>query len=997
MISRATTCVGSLALLRQTTCVGSPALLRPARVVALAACVLAVLARDAPAQEPAADPQPPVERPGDGVVLRLPAGRLRVLFRAPDIVRVTLAADSFSTRPSLAVLPDPGPDTPERRARPVPLDTRVTADSIVLRSAAAVVRIDRRNGALAITDRTGGVLLRAAAPPPDALTPYRDTADPTRPAWSIRQRFRLTPDEGVYGLGQYQDGVLDWRGEHVLLEQSNTMAAIPFAISTRSWGLLWDNYSKTTFDDDSTGTTFWSEVADQLDYYIIVARRPAEAIAGYRRLTGKAPMYPRWAFGYWQSKERYDSRRELLDVAGEFRRRQLPIDALVQDWAYWGIPLDRFSGMVWDSARYPDPAGMLRQLHGDHVHLMASIWGALGSSTGIFLDMQRHGWLYPRPFWADGGRLYDAYDPEARDLYWSYAKRGLLDVGLDAWWMDATEPEFRSTDDRYLTELALEANGRNALGSFARYLTPFSLVHARGVYEHQRATTSDKRVVILTRSAFIGQQRYATTLWPGDLWSSWGVFRNQIAGGLNTSMAGFPYWNTDIGGFISAPHFPQGTADSAFRELHVRWFQFGAFNPMFRTHGTNTPREPWRFGEPGTWSYDALAKADRLRYRLLPYVYSLARDVYARDGSFLRALPLEFPDDTAGRRLGTEFLFGPALLVNPVTRPMRYAPAHEQEWIPMRDLLDSAGVRPGLRLDFFRGTSLDTLAATRPTELFNLTWSGSLADQVLDRPFSVRYTGSVRAEEPGDYTFVLNADSGVRLWLDGRILVDAWEQTGRQEYRVEVALAEPTKHPLRLEYRQATPNTTYLVLEWITPTQRRSLRAADGRWTTYLPAGARWYDFWTGERFAGGQRVTRPAPIDRIPLFVRAGSIVPLGPDLQYADEKLPDPLEIRVYPGADGAFTLYEDQGDGYGYEKGVYATILFRWNDASRTLTIGRRAGSFPGMLRQRSFRIVQVRPGQGTGVEPAGQARVVRYVDSALEVRLQQGGGVAAGPAG
>ncbi len=913
------------------------------------------------------------------VVVSTDAGLLKLAFPAPDVVHVLLVIDSFEVRPapSLVVLPRKGA---------VKVATHETPDSLILTTEKAVVRVDRHTGALGFEDANGTTLLRSAAPPEDALVAYEDSAQPSRPAWSVRQTFRLTSDEGIYGLGQYQDGVLDWRGEHVLMAQANTMATIPFLVSTRGWGVLWDNYSRTTFDDDSTGATFRSEVGDGIDYYVIIGRTPAEAIAGYRRLTGQAPLYPRWAFGYFQSKERYDSRKEVEAVAAEYRRRHLPIDAIVQDWAYWGTALESFSGMVWDPVRYPDPAGMIRGLHQrEHIHLMASIWGALGSRTAIFRDMKARGFLYPHPFWAGDGRVYDTYNAAARDLYWSYAKKGLFDVGLDAWWMDATEPEFTSTDDRHLTELALKSNGRNALGSFARYLTPYSLVHAGSVYDHQRATSSAKRVVILTRSAFAGQQRYATTLWPGDIWSSWGVFRNQVAGGLNTSAAGFPYWNTDIGAFISAPRFPAGVADSAFRELHVRWFQFGALSPMFRTHGTNTPREIWRFGEPGTWAYDALAAADRLRYRLLPYVYSLAWEVTDRGGSFLRALPLEFPGDPAIRRVGTEFMFGPALLVNPVTQPMRYAPAHDEEWIPMRQLVDSAG-RP-LRLDFFRGLSLDTLVATRPTEIFNLTWKGSLPAEVADRPYSARWTGTVRTEEGGVYDLVLNADAGVRLWLDDALLVDAWDNQRALDRRVCVPLAAGSAHTIRIEYRQPTPNTAHVVLGWVTPSRRTQPLAPNGLWTTVLPSATVWHDFWTGERLEarrGAQRVERPAPIDRIPLWVRAGSILPLGPDLQYTDEKPADPIELRVYPGADGATLLYEDEGDSYRSEQGVYATIPLSWDDAAGVLTIGERKGSFPGMLRARTFHIVWVRPGHGGGIDPAPADAVVRYDGRALRVR-------------
>ncbi len=944
-----------------------------------------------------------VRRVPGGIVLGLARGALRVTFHAPDVVHVTLApTGSFSARPSLVVLPATAPVTPA---------VDEGTDVVVVRTGVALVRVWRATGALAIEDGAGRVLVRAAAPGSDAFTPARDTgATADGPAWAVRQRFVLTRDEGLYGLGQYQDGVMNYRGEEVLVAQANTSAAIPFLLSTRGYGVLWDNYSRTVFDDAPAAppsaapaaapdtASLSSDVADGIDYYVVAARHPDDAVAGFRRLTGAAPMYPRWAYGYWQSKEHYDSQRELLGVAAEYRRRRVPVDAIVQDWSYWPGP-DRFSGMVWDPARYPDPAAMARQLHAEHFHFMAVIWPALGDSTAVYRDMAARGFLYPRPHWAPA-RVYDAYDPRARDLYWTYAKRGVWDVGIDAWWMDATEPEFRSTDDRYVTARSTLANGRNALGTFARYLNPYSLLTTRGIYEHQRALTEAKRVVILTRSAFAGQQRYATTLWSGDIWSSWGVFRNQIPAGLNAGMAGLPYWTTDVGGFISSHRFPGGVADPAFRELYVRWFQFGAFCPIFRAHGSNTPREVWQFGGPGDWAYDALVAADSLRYRLLPYVYSLAHGV-REGGTMMRALPLAFPDDRRGYGVGGAFMFGPALLVSPVTRPMRYPPARAQEWIPARDLYAPDGRTRGMRLDFVRGAGRDpfvrdSLVATRPAEVFNLTWAGALPESLAASPYSARYTGVLRAEEGGGYEFVLTTDGGVRLWLGDSLVVDRWDNRDTLEVRHAVRLGAGSAHALRLEYREARPGAGRLLLEWITPSTRARLRP-DPNWATYLPAGADegvarpggtrggWYDFWTGERLAAGRVAVRPAPIARVPLYVRAGSVVPMGPALQYADERAADPIELRVYPGADGAFTLYEDEGDSYRYERGVSATIPIAWNDAAGTLTIGPRAGRFPGMLERRTVRVVFVRPGHGVGLPEATVAdRVVTFDGRAVVVR-------------
>ncbi len=766
------------------------------------------------------------ERTDDGLVLHLERGLLRIQVRDPEIFRITVTqADDFSTREGLVVLPPPNIHE---------WHLIENEDFLVIRTVAAEVKVSRHDGSLAVSRSDGRLILRAAAPSAESFRPIDDLGDQ---AWSVRQRFTLTPAEGIFGLGQYQDGVMNWRGETVLLVQANMIAAIPFLISTRGCGLLWDNYSKTVFSDGNDGMSLWSEVADEIDYYVVAGDRPDDAIAGYRRLTGKAPLYARSAYGYWQSKEHYQTQQEVLDTAAEYRRRGLPIDNIIQDWSFWGEP-DQFSGMIWDSLRYPDPVAMVRELHERYnLHFMAVIWPALGVNTEIHREMKARGFLYPMSHWSPS-LIYDAYNPDARALYWRYAKKGIYDVGLDAWWMDATEPEFRCTDDRYVAEQATKANDRNALGSMARYLNTYSLQTTRGIFENQRALEDGKRVFILTRSAFAGQQRYATTLWSGDLWASWQVFRDQISAGLNASMAGLPYWTSDIGGFVTNHRFPDGVNDPAYRELYARWYQFGAFCPIFRSHGTNTPREIWQFGEPGSWAYDALVEADRLRYRLLPYIYSLAWSVYRNDDTMMRGLALDFPEDPRVYDLNGEYTFGRAMLVSPVTRPMRHPPEHAQEWIPSRNLFNETGTEQGLRLDFFHGIDFDSLVSSRRTDVFNITGTGALPEELANAPYSLRYSGSIKPDESGLHRFVLTTDSGVRLRLDDRLIVDQWDNQEPLVAEPEVEMKAGRNHTLELEYRQPTPNAGRLILEWITPTQHQA-RHASGKRVDDIFAGRR--------------------------------------------------------------------------------------------------------------------------------------------------------------
>jgi alpha-D-xyloside xylohydrolase len=623
--------------------------------------------------------------------------------------------------------------------------------------------------------------------------------------------------EALYGLGQHQAGVWNYRGEAVDLSQDNTNISIPFFLSTNGYGIFWNNTSRCRFNNRFLSALYLSsEVADVVDYYFLYGPEFDKIISGYRELTGAPPLFGRWAYGFWQCKNRYKTQAELLAVARKYRELHIPADNLVQDWFWWitmGEP-------VFDKERYPDPKGMVDELHADHFHLMISVWPYFRRGSQTYDDMDRRGFFIDKTkvsgFHPEGMALYDAFNPEARKYYWNLMDQALFKIGVDAWWLDTTEPE---TEDR---ETNILVNNKTYAGSGARVANLFPLMTTGAVYDGQRAASDRKRVFILSRSAFAGEQRNAATVWSGDINSDWVFLRRQIPAGLNYSLSGLPYWTTDIGGFVSG-----NPDDPSYRELFVRWFQFGTFNPILRVHGTRSTdqNELWSYGAE---AQKILVRFDNLRYRLLPYIYSLAWMTTSQGYTPMRALVMDFRSDVRAANVGNQFMYGPAILVSPVT-------------------------------------------------------------------------------EPG--------------------------ATSR---------------------------------------------------SVYLPQ-ARWYDFWNGSSSEGGKRVEAEAPLDRLPMYVRAGSILPLGPEMEWSTEKPADPIELRVYPGADGDFTLYEDENDNYGYEKGAHAEIPIHWNDAEHALTIGARQGEFPGMLRQRTFRVVVVRADHGVGVEPTvAPDRAVSYSGAAVTVK-------------
>ena len=751
------------------------------------------------------------------LVLRSEGGLLRLQFREAGLLRVTRTPyEHFSDRPSRMIVP--------ATAQPVPAWQLVEhVDSLEVTTDRLRLWIERAGGALRWEELAGGSLLGAPA------CDLKPIELPGRAGCSARQFLQFSPGEALYGLGQHEEGILNYRGHQQYLYQHNLKVALPVLVSSRGYALLFDTCALSTFHDDVYGAYFWTEAADELDYYFLLGPELDDLVAGLRRLTGSLPMLPRWSYGYIQSKERYKSQAELVEIVAEYRRRGIPLDGVVLDWLSW--PGNLWGQKTLDPERFPEPAGMMAELHRQHARLMVSVWPKMSNDGPDQLEMRAAGFLL------EDGQTYDAFNPAARALYWRQARTGLFEHGIDAWWCDSTEPfdvDWNAGPVKPEPEQRLAGNTayfKQQLG--LAEINAYSLLHSQGIYEGQRTATSEKRVLNLTRSAYPGQQRYATVTWSGDTPARWEVLRKQIPDGLNFTVTGNPRWTLDVGAFFVKKDstrwfwngdFPQGCADPGYRELFVRWFQYGAFLPMFRAHGTDTPREVWRFGEPGEPAYDALVKFIHLRYRLLPYIYSLSAWEVQRDYTMLRSLAFDFRADPLALNVADQFMLGPALLVCPVVEPMDYGP-------------------------------------------------------------------------------------------DGQIIED---------------------HP--------------------------HTRAV------YLPAGSSWYDFWTGKRYSGGQRLQAPAPLGILPLYVRAGSILPLGPLVQHSGEQPGGPLEVRIYPGADAAFDLYEDEGDSYRCEQGEQAWTPLRWDERTRTLQAGPRAGSYRGMPARRQLHPLLVAPGSGVGVEPA-----------------------------
>ena len=751
----------------------------------------------------------------NGVKANIESLDVEIQFFSPDIVRVLRVPEGATVnKKSLSVV-----KTPET----IQINTSKTADKVVLTSSALSVELNLLTGRVTFSTAENQKLFTEK----DYGAQFTPTVDVKRKTWLARQAFLLDKTEAIYGLGQQQNGTLMQRGQRVVLKNENTRICIPYFLSLKGYGVYWDNYASTVFTDNAQETSFES-LADCSDYYFMYGGSPEGVIATMRQLTGQVPMIPKWGFGYLQSRERYKNQDETVGVVQKYRDLKVPIDGIVQDWQYWGQD-SNWNAMSFDAKTFPQPQQMVDKIHQLNAHLMIVAWPGFGPKTPQYQEYKSKNMLINFDTWPpkSGTKPYDVYSPEARDIYWNYLNKGVFSLNTDAWWLDSSEPDHINIKESDFDQPTF-------LGSYRSVVNAFPLAHVGGVYDHQRATTSAKRVFILTRSAFAGQQRYAANSWSGDIVASWETLQKQLPAALNFTLTGNPYWNADIGGFFLWNYNGSNALKlKSYQELYVRWLQFGTFTPMMRSHGTDAPREIYQFGKKGDWNYDAIEKYIHLRYQLLPYVYSTAWNVTSNSGSFMRALMLDFSKDEKTLNINDEYLFGQQLLVAPVMKSM--------------------------------------------------------------------YVTKTNGTENIDFTQVKNRE-------------------------------------------------------------------------VYLPAGSDWFDFWTGEKIQGGTTVQKAAAIDIIPLFVKAGSILPFGPKVQYTSEKKWDQLEIRIYPGANGEFVLYEDEGDNYNYEKGIFSTIHFQWNDQKKTLTISDRNGNFPGMLKTRKFNIVVVTQNSGIGAIPA-----VRYQKS------------------
>ncbi len=610
-----------------------------------------------------------VRKTRTGLVAETRTCRIEVVCYSENMVRIVktpLSSGEAAPDSSLSVVM-----APEK----VRFSVRNMGDSLVsLSTGNLTVSIDMVSSAVSFSDSQGLPLI-SEKPGSFSMEPVDDAGTPS---FEVSQTFLLDDGEAIYGLGQHQQGGLNMRGKELTLQNVNTEIAIPLAHSSKGYALFWDNTGTTRFTDDDEGMTFSSQVGNSADYYLIHGRDADGVIAGIRRLTGDSPMFPLWSYGFHQSRERYSSQAELVSVVDRYRALGVPLDGIIQDWQYWGADNRYWNAVEFLNPEYPDPAGMIKAVHDRDAHIMISVWPSFGPDTEIFKELDSKGLLmahetFPQGY---GVRNYDPFDKRARDICWSWMKKNMFDIGMDGWWLDATEPEHspvKESDYDYITPA----------GSFRKVRNAFPIVSVGGVYDAHRAGTSAKRVFILTRSASAGIQRYGAHVWSGDVVSGWEQLHNQIPAALNLSMCGIPYWNSDIGGFFSANNFPDGNRDEEYRRLYLRWTEFGTFTGMMRSHGTHTHREIWNFGGPGDFYFDALKKYIDLRYLLLPYIYSEAWNITSAVGTLMRPLFMDWPSDKETLNIDDQYLFGHSIMVAPVTvdATSRRIYLPEGEWV----------------------------------------------------------------------------------------------------------------------------------------------------------------------------------------------------------------------------------------------------------------------------------------------------------------------------
>ena len=939
-------------------------------------------------------------RDGNNVVININqsengAKLLRLQVVNDNIIRVEATAEKqFPVKSSLIIIPQTS--KPQYTVNDHGAIVEVNAKNVK-------ACVDKQTGRITFYDKSGKVLLKEANngksftryTVPEENIGIGTLTDAQKNGWSWRALFESPADEAFYGLGQHQSEEFNYKGKNEELFQYNTKVSVPFIMSNKNYGLLWDSYSlcrwgnpneyqqlgkafriydkegnagkltgtytaadgkqivrgedslyfensreivnlpknfklngsnvvyegyleapesndfrfilyyagyvkvyiggkevvaerwrtawnpnaykftchlnkgektqvriewqpdgdvsycglraaKSITDAEQNMVSIWSEMSRDMDYYFIAGDNMDQVVSGYRTLTGKSPVYPKWALGFWQSRERYKTSADIEETMSEFRKRHIPVDNIVQDWNYWKD--DQWGSHQFDPQRYPNPQAMLDSVHAMHGRFMISVWPKFYCNTDNYKELDKHGWMYHQAVkdsiydWLGYmGSFYDAYSAGARKMFWRQMDENLYSkykAGVDAWWMDASEPNVRDcTPIGYRKALS----GPTALGSSTEYFNAYSIVNADAIYNGQRSVQPNKRVFLLTRSGFAGEQRFSTATWSGDIGTRWEDMRAQMTAGINYSMCGLPFWGMDQGGFCVENRYlaAQQLFDKSgienddlkeWRELQTRWNQFGCFIPLYRTHGQWPLREVWNIAPDNHPAYKSIVYYDKLRYNLMPYLYSMAGWVNLKDYTMLRGLVMDFSSDAKVNNIGNQWMFGPALMACPV----EYYKARNRE--------------------------------------------------------------------------------------------------------------------------------------------------------VYFPEQCGWYDLYTGRHINGGQNLIVDAPYERIPVFVREGSIIPFGPSMEWSDEKKPELINLYVYEGGNADFMLYEDEGTNYNYEKGKYATIDIKYNENAKTLTIGQRKGSFDGMLKDRRFNIVVVSKSkqQPLNVENP-QGKLVKYSGKSVTIKL------------
>ncbi|MCQ2204892.1 MAG: DUF5110 domain-containing protein [Bacteroidales bacterium] len=898
----------------------------------------------------------------NGIEITLSDGiSTRVMFYSPNTVRCTKWADGAKEIKSLVVT---------KEAEHVDYSRYEDENSAWIKTDSIIVVVSKANGNVTYLTADSTEYLRETSSGMKAVEIKGDKG------YATELELKISEDEAIYGFGQNQNYVMNYRGKKVELVQSNTNAVNPVMISTNGYGLMWDNYSYTTFEETDNTIAIKSKMGSNIDYYVMKGSTADRTISEYRNLTGKAVMLPKWAFGYWQSKERYKTQDELLAVATRYRNENIPIDCMVQDWEWWEP--GKWSGMEFDTTRFANPKAMMDQLHAMNMHAIISVWPCVGLDAPMHDDMYSKGYLYEPIGWGNF-RYVDVYNPGAMKLYNDYVYKNVYPQGFDGWWHDSTEPDVTNSLTKDAHQYETERLENCYLGSQTRYLNTYVLTLLDNVYDKWTAT-DNRRACILTRSAFAGLQRDGAITWSGDIGASWQIYREQITAGLNFCLSGIPYWSFDIGGFLIGSYdglFTYGAKDPSYMELYTRMFQFATFSPVFRSHGSDAPREMWEMGE----YKNVLVEFDKLRYRMMPYIYSLAGRTYTEDYTMMRALAMDFASDKKTLDIKDEYMFGDNILVAPVTDYMYHTPPQISHMVPAEVFRTNDG-KQGIDVKYYNDLNFSSLTKEEKAENVDVYWYSGRPDYVTDSVYSIRWEGKVVAPETGKYQFQIKSFDSRVIIFNGDTLKIALDCN--EPYFEFIELEAGKEYPIICETQNHQTGAARFRLYWKTPSDFAKEGEKATREKTrevYLPKGAGWVDFWTNKRYNGGETVKMDAPIEKMPLLVKQGSILPMGPVVQYANERPDAPLDIRVYVGADGKFTLYEDEGDNMNYKDGAYSTIDFTYSESEKKLTISDRQGSYKDMPRERLFRIIKVTEGN-TSLKPS---TTISYTGEKTEIKL------------